>query len=198
MDEELNRKFETAVWIARSLFERNRVTGSTSNISFLHRGHIFISGGGTCFGTLKPEEFAEAGFDGIVYSSRKPSKELPLHRIVYEQNPEWQAVIHTHSFYSTLWSCLEQEDPEDVIPEYTPYLKMKVGRIGLIPYAKPGSEELFSLFAERAGKSDGYLLKNHGPVIAGRSLMDAFAGIEELEESARTAWFLRGENAARL
>lgn len=60
-----------------------------------------------------------------------------------------EAVIHTHSFYSTLWSCLKHENEKDIMPEYTPYLKMKIGTIGLIPYAKPGSTELFTYFAER-------------------------------------------------
>ena len=39
--------------------------------------------------------------------------------------------------------------------------------------------------------SDGYLLKQHGAVVPGKSLMDAFFCLEELEESARIAWMLR-------
>ena len=35
-----------------------------------------------------------------------------------------------------------------------------------------------------------FILKQHGPVIGGRSLMDAFYGLEELEESCRVAWTL--------
>ncbi len=79
----------------------------------------------------------------------------------------------------------------DCIPDHTPYLKMKVGTVGLIPYEKPGSEALFAAFRERVGRSDGYLLKNHGPVVGGASIMDAFYCLEELEESARIAWELR-------
>ena len=43
---------------------------------------------------------------------------------------------------------------------------------------------------ERLPLSDAYLLKQHGPVVGGRTLMDAFYGIEELEESAKMAWHL--------
>ena len=46
---------------------------------------------------------------------------------------------------------------------------------------------------ERIMNSDAYLLKQHGPVVAGRTILDAFYGLEELEESAKTAWYLRGE-----
>lgn len=45
---------------------------------------------------------------------------------------------------------------------------------------------------ERIMNSDAYLLKQHGPVVAGRTILDAFYGLEELEESAKTAWYLRG------
>ena len=68
---------------------------------------------------------------------------------------------------------------------------MKVGTVGLIPYAPPGSEELFHYMEEHIEKSDAYLLKQHGPVVAGKTILDAFFGIEELEESSRLAWYLR-------
>jgi ribulose-5-phosphate 4-epimerase/fuculose-1-phosphate aldolase len=72
---------------------------------------------------------------------------------------------------------------------------MRLGTVGLVPYAPPGSKELFALFTEHVKDSDGYLLKNHGPVVGAKDLMSAFACIEELEESARIAWELRHENA---
>ena len=60
----------------------------------------------------------------------------------------------------------------------------------LVPSEKPGSEALFQAFRELVGASDGFLLKNHGPVVPGKSVMDAFFRLEELEESARIAWEL--------
>ena len=58
---------------------------------------------------------------------------------------------------------------------------MKVGKIGLIPYGKPGSDELFASFRDSLDTGDAYILKNHGGIVGGKSLMDAFFGIEELE-----------------
>lgn len=195
MDEILKQKLSDAVWIARSLFERGKTAGSTANLSFRHNGTIYITGSGTCFGTLQEESFAAVSADGAVLSRSRPSKELRLHEILFAKDPAIEAVIHIHSFYATLWSCLQHQNPVDVIPGYTPYLKMKAGTIGLIPYAKPGSQELFDLFAAGVPLSDGYLLQNHGLIVGGASLMDAFFAAEELEESARIAWHLRRENA---
>ena len=90
--------------------------------------------------------------------------------------------------------CIRTRDY--LMPAYTPYWGMKLGKVRLVSYEKPGSEELFSEFSRRTGKENGYLLAHHGPVAGGDSLMDAFFNLEELEESARIAWELRGEGAA--
>ena len=38
MDEILKKKLEDAVWVAHSLFERGKTSGSSANMSFLHNG----------------------------------------------------------------------------------------------------------------------------------------------------------------
>ncbi|MEY8336855.1 class II aldolase/adducin family protein [Lachnospiraceae bacterium 62-35] len=189
----LKEKLDAAIWAAHSLFERGKTSGSSANMSFLHEGKIYITASGTCFGTLAEEDFAVVSMEGEPISLKKASKELTLHRYYYEKSPSIQAVIHTHGPYAVLWSCRHFEREEDVIPCYTPYLDMKVGKIALIPYGKPGSDQLFSAFHERLPKGDAYLLKNHGGIVGGRTIMDAFYGIEELEESAKIACMIEAK-----
>lgn len=190
--ETLEKMLQDAVWVAKALFDRNKVSGSSANLSFRFDNRIYITGSGTCFGRLRADSFSVIDLEGQHLSGIAPSKEVPLHLMLYGKDPAIKAVVHTHSFYSTLWSCLENMDPDNAIPAITPYLRMKVGSIALIPYAKPGSELLFHLVRERLNAGDGFLLRNHGPVICGKNIMDAFYGLEELEESARIAWSLRG------
>lgn len=190
-DPELDRKLEDAVWAAHSLFERGKTSGSSANMSFAHNGHIYVTASGSCFGTLKKDDFSCIDKDGSVISGKKPSKEWPLHTALFEKDPDIGAVIHTHSTYAVLWSFVPASDEKDCIPAHTPYLKMRLGSVGLIPYEKPGSEALFSAFRERVMDSDGFLLKNHGPIVPGKTIMDAFYSLEELEESAHIAWELR-------
>ena len=142
----LEQKMNDAIWIAKELFDRGKATGSSANLSFLHDGHIYITGSGTCFGNLTTESFSEVSFQGQHLAGINPSKELPIHKLYYEKSEEIQAVIHVHSFYATIFSFLDHPDKTDIVPDYTPYLKMKVGTIGLVPYAKPGSNELFGYF----------------------------------------------------
>jgi ribulose-5-phosphate 4-epimerase/fuculose-1-phosphate aldolase len=193
MDEKLLELFDTAAWIGSSLFMRNKTSGSSANMSFLARdGTLFITGSGTCFGKLTVDSFARIGQDGTLRNAVKPSKELPLHQSLYRSAPGLQAVIHTHGPYAVLWSCLEGLDADDAVPVYTPYLRMKLGKIALVPFAPPGSQALFEAFAMRADDRPGYLLAHHGAVVGGATLMDSFYRLEELEESCRIAWEIRG------
>ncbi|MCG5102559.1 class II aldolase/adducin family protein [Oceanobacillus alkalisoli] len=194
----LEQKLQDAIWVGKVLFDRNKATGSSANLSFLHGDKVYITGSGTCFGNLTKDDFSVTDREGNHLSGIKASKELPLHLSLYNKDPGIQAVLHTHSYYSTVWSCLEHENQVDVIPDYTPYLRMKLGTVGMIPYAKPGSPELFKLFEERINDSDGYLLQNHGPVIGDKNIIAAFYVLEELEESARIAIELRKETNAQL
>jgi ribulose-5-phosphate 4-epimerase/fuculose-1-phosphate aldolase len=197
-DRELERKTADALWTAHTLFQRGKATGSTANISFIHDNKMYISATNSSFGRLKEGDFAILGLDGEQQNLVKPSKEYPLHLAMYKNNEAIQAVIHTHSFYATLWSCMPEEKTENRIPQYTPYLKMKLGNVSFIPYASPGSAELFELFGKCLDGRKGYLLKNHGPVIGDKDLLSAFYSLEELEESARLAWELRKEGAEEL
>lgn len=197
MDKTLDKKYDHAIWVAHNLFQRGKASGSVANLSFLHENKIYITATGTCFGTLKPDEFAVMDFDGNQDNELKPSKEWPLHLSVYKAKPDTGAVLHVHSTYSVLWSCLPGLDESDCIPDHTPYLKMKLGTVGLIPYEKPGSQELFNVFDKRVNASDGWLLSHHGPVVPGKNIMEAFFALEELEESAHIAWELRNETITR-
>lgn len=156
-------------------------------MSFLHNGNVYITASGTCFGTLTADDFAVVSMDGESLNGKKASKEFTLHKYYYEKDSKVQAVVHTHGPYAVLWSCRHFEKDSDIIPAYTPYLGMKVGKIGLVPYGKPGSDTLFDAFKNSLPNGDAYLLKNHGGIVGGKTIMDAFFGIEELEESAKIA-----------
>lgn len=189
-------EMQNVLWAAHQLFDRKQTGGTTGNISFVQDGKLHMSAGGCCFGTLTEADFCEMTLEGQVMDGCKPSKEWPIHLMLHRLRGQDGVVIHTHGFYSTLWSCLPCENPEDAIPAYTPYLGMKAGKVRYVPYAAPGSAELFKLFEASLLKgSNAYLLGHHGAIAAASTAMDAFALIEELEESARMAWFLRGTDA---
>ncbi len=196
MAESLQQKLELACWVAKQLFDRRLGPGTTGNLSFLHEKNIYITASGTCFGRLTPADFSRVDRVTLTGEGKKPSKELPLHKTIYDHRKDVEAVIHVHSTYAVLWSCIPHRNETDCVPAYTPYLEMTLGKAGLVPYAKPGSPELFDNFERSVNQSDGWILKNHGPIVGGKDLMKAFACVEELEESCRIAWELHHETHA--
>jgi ribulose-5-phosphate 4-epimerase/fuculose-1-phosphate aldolase len=66
-----------------------------------------------------------------------------------------------------------------------PYYVMKIGRLPLVPYHRPGDPALGAAVRGLAGKHCAVMLANHGPVVSGATLAAAVYAAEELEETAR-------------
>ena len=176
---------------ARLLFDRGKVTGSAANMSIRCGDEMYITRSGSCFGTLTEDDFACIDRKGNTLNGIKPSKEWPLHWMYYDAKPDKNAVIHTHSLYATLWSTLAPENAKDVVPAITPYLQMRIGNIAQIPYAPPGSSELFSLAKQCLPLANGFLMERHGLLVGDKDVANAFYNAEELEYSCQVAWELR-------
>jgi ribulose-5-phosphate 4-epimerase/fuculose-1-phosphate aldolase len=69
---------------------------------------------------------------------------------------------------------------------------MRLGRLPVVPYARPGSAELAAGVAEPAGAHAVLLLANHGSVVAADELDRAVDLAEELEAAARLHFTLLG------
>ncbi len=101
--------------------------------------------------------------------------------------------MHLHSTHAAAVSCLADVHPADVLPALTPYFVMKIGRLPLVPYHRPGDPRLADLIRGVAGRHAAVLLANHGPVVSGASIEDAANAAEELEETAKLFLLLRGQ-----
>jgi 3-dehydro-4-phosphotetronate decarboxylase len=177
---------------ARSLFARGLSPGTSGNISARTEDGFLMSPTGSSFGTLDPVRISKLDRDGHHVDGDPPTKESRLHLAMYDERPDAQAIVHLHSTYAVAVSCLADVDPAEVLPPLTPYYVMRVGRLPLVPYARPADEALVDAVREHARDSHALLLANHGPIVAGTSLDAAASAIEELEETAKLVLLLRG------
>jgi ribulose-5-phosphate 4-epimerase/fuculose-1-phosphate aldolase len=175
----------------RSLFERGFTVGSSGNISVRLGDGYLATPTNSCLGFLDPDRLSRLDAGGNPVGGDKPTKELPLHFAFYEARPTARAVVHLHSTYATALSCLADVDGEDAVPPITPYVVMRVGRVPVIPYTRPGSPDIAPLIRARAPDHPAVLLANHGPVVAGTSLESAVFAAEELEETAKLVLLTR-------
>jgi ribulose-5-phosphate 4-epimerase/fuculose-1-phosphate aldolase len=180
---------------ARSLFERGLTPGSSGNISVrLPDGGLLVTPTDASLGFLDPAALCRLDSSGKAESGLPPTKELPLHAALYDTRGDTAAVVHLHSTHAVALSTLPDLDPENVLPPLTAYSLMRVGRLALVPYFRPGDPAVAEAIRTLAGRHACVLLANHGPVVAGRSLESAVHAIEELEETAKLVLLLRGLN----
>ena len=195
---EVDLRAELVRW-GRSLFERGLTSGSSGNLSVRLADGFLVTPTNACLGFLEADRLAKLGCDGSLLSGDAPTKETFLHLAIYRARPAARAVVHLHSTFATLLSCLSDTDRADAIPPMTPYVHMRVGRVPVLdPFVLPGTAAIAPLIEAAAPDHAGLLLANHGPVVAGVSLEAAVFAIEELEEAARLAVFARGLAVRRL
>jgi len=188
---------EEMVRIADSFFQRGYATGSAGNLSLLlPDGNILATPTGSCLGRLEAQRLSKVTLQNEHLSGDNPSKEVRFHVALYRNNPKCKAVVHLHSTWSTALSCLEGLDPKNVIRPFTPYVVMRMGNIPLVPYYRPGDEQIAHDLAKLAPEYQAFLLANHGPVVCGENLQEAANNMEELEETAKLIFAL-GERPIR-
>jgi len=181
--------------LGASIFARGLTSGSSGNISARLADGWLMTPTNASLGGLDPARLSKLDGAGRLVAGDPPTKESFLHRVMYEERAKTGAVIHLHSTHSVAVSCLAEIDPADVLPPITAYYIMRVGRLPLVPYFKPGDLALAEAVRGFAGKHHAVLLANHGPVVAGSSLAAAQNAIEELEETAKLFLLLRGMKA---
>ena len=177
---------------AMSIFERGLTAGSSGNISLRLDDGWLITPTNSSLGRLDPATLSRLDPEGRHVGGDKPSKEVPLHEAMYAERPSSRAIVHLHSTYAAAVSCMDGLDCESCIPPLTPYFAMKIGRLPLVPYHRPGDRRLADAIRSRACRHCAVLLANHGPVVAGTSLDAAVNAAEELEETAKLFLLLRG------
>lgn len=180
--------------LGRSMFMRGLTFGSSGNLSVRVDDGWLMTPTNVSLGELDPARLAKLDDEGRHLSGDKPTKETFLHLGMYRRRQTARAVVHLHSTHSVAVSCLAEVDPADVLPPITAYYVMRVGRLPLVPYYRPGDPALGPAVEALADRHHAVLLANHGPVVAGDSLEAAVYAMEELEETAKLYLLLRGNS----
>ena len=180
--------------IAASMFARGLTAGSSGNISArIDDGRLLVTPTGSSFGALDPGRLSLFDDEGRLVSGDMPTKEMPLHAAFYEtRGARTGAVVHLHSSHSVAVSLLPDIDPDSVFRPLTAYSVMRLGKVKLLPYFRPGDPAMGDAVRGLAGKRSAVLLAHHGPVVAGKDLEAAAYAMEELEETAKLTLLTQG------
>ncbi len=165
----------------REMVAQGLTWGNAGNLSARIHGETFlVTASGTRLGALTDEDF-------VLYpeshTTRRPSKEVPMHRAVYEVRPEVNVVLHGAPPYSTLLACSDGQPPNNLFVEAMYYLE----RAARVPYHHPGSEELGEAVRGSARHANVLLLQNHGVLVFDESVAEAMVALQALEFACRMA-----------
>jgi 3-dehydro-4-phosphotetronate decarboxylase len=194
-----NKAREEICRVGKSLFERGYAHATAGNISVRLDDGYLITPTDACLGLLDPATLSKMDLNGLQLSGATASKTLALHRAIYQAtqpvDPATACIIHTHSTHCvalSLQKSLPSSAAQELLPALTPYFVMKVGRVPLIDYYRPGSElaakdvaERITHYAALGRPVRAVMLKRLGPNVWHQSPAAAMAVLEELEETAK-------------
>jgi len=168
--------------VGKRAYVHGYVASKDGNISVrVDLKRILISPTGVSKGFIKASDLVLTDMNGNVLSEKKnPSTELPMHLQIYKERNDIQSVCHLHPPYATGFAVAGIPLDQYVLTE----AEITLGKIPLIEYAAPGTEELARKLIPHLKNSEVFLLSNHGALTVGIDVFDAYFNMEVLEHYA--------------
>jgi L-fuculose-phosphate aldolase len=182
--DERERLMAEMIECGQAMLEDGLVKGTAGNISVRHGDEIIITPTSRPYGLITPPDLCIVDIEGNKLSgNRNPSTETPLHTAVYRAT-DARAVIHTHSTFATTIACTE-----DVLPAiHYSIVRFGTHSVRVADYARFGSEELAETTVRGLAGGRAVLLRNHGVLVHGSTLAQAYDYADLLEWLAQLYW----------
>ena len=182
MDEQTARR--EIVNIGRLLYDRSYVVSSDGNVSVrLDDGRIVATPTMMCKGRMTEDSLAITDSSGKPLTDRKPSSELQMHLLIYEERPDVRAVCHAHPPHGTAFAVAGLAIDQPILSEVI----LTLGCVPLAGYGTPSTTEVTEAMRPLVKHHNALLMANHGAVAYGADLWQAFDRLETLEHTARIA-----------
>ncbi len=149
---------------------------------------MLITPSGIPYNQLTPKHIARMSLQHDRYEwkgSYKPSSEWHFHRAILRAKPAMNAVVHTHSMYSSILSIARKNIPA------CHYMIAAFGgnSVRCAQYATFGTAELSANILDAMQDRTACLLANHGMIATGTNLDKAMWAAVELETLAKQYYY---------
>lgn len=179
----LQKERELVVEYGKKMMKNGLTTGTGGNISIFNREQQLaaISPSGIDYYETSADDVVVVNLQGeTVEGSRKPSSELAMHLIFYQNRDDLDALVHTHSPYAKTIASLGWDLPP------VSYLVAYAGpNVRCASYATFGTPELAEAALKGMDGRRAVLLANHGLIAGAHNIETAFTVAEEIEFCAR-------------
>lgn len=164
------------------LLEENLVQGTWGNIAVrCGDKHMLVTPTALDYIMLQPSQMAVVNLeDGEWEGSNKPTSERKMHAALLNAHADVNATIHTHPFYGCVLAAMGKDLP---VPEQ--YRDVLGDTVPCAKAALPGTKKLLKNVTSAIGDSKACFLGNHGVIVMGKDLEDAFKICRALEDACR-------------
>jgi L-fuculose-phosphate aldolase len=189
MDKKLNASREEIAYFMRRLYDQGLTTTSGGNISVrFSEDEILITPSASDKGRMTGAEIGIMDVRGKILSKFKPSIESSMHLKIYAARPDVKAIVHAHPVVASTFAAANAQINCRLLAESYAIL----GKLEYAPYRLMGTEELADVVAKTAKYANCIIMKNHGVLAVGKSLLEAFDRLEVLETCAKMTLISEG------
>ena len=107
-----------------------------------------------------------------------------MHLKIYEHREDVMAICHAHPPYATGFASSGKALDNCLLSE----IVFSLGKVPLIPYGTPGTEDIYNDLIPLLPHYDAFLLANHGVVTIGEDLGSAYHRLESVEHGAKISY----------
>jgi L-fuculose-phosphate aldolase len=179
------------VEVGRRLYARAYTASNDGNISVrLGPDRLLMTPASVSKGFMTADMMVVTDLEGTLVSAapgRKPSSEIQMHLVAYQNRPDVGAVVHAHPPLATGFAVAGIALDRAVLAEVVTTL----GSIPIAEYGTPSTRELAAAVAPYVTSHDGLLLANHGALALGADLFAAYYKMETIEHFARISLVAR-------
>jgi L-fuculose-phosphate aldolase len=173
----------TLAAIARKTASFGFVASYDGNVSLRRPEGIYITATRTLKSDAAPEDICLISLEGkLLEGKRPPSTESEMHLFIYRERADVKAIVHTHPPCTTAFAAARQALDLAVFPEVI----LDLGAVPLANYATPSTNEVAASLKPFITWANAVLLANHGVVVLGADIEEAFYRTEKLEHAAKT------------
>ena len=175
--------------VGKKIYNLGFVAANDGNISVkVGPNEFYCTPTGVSKGYMTPDMIIKVDADGNKIEGKlNPSSEIKMHMRVYKERPDVNAVVHAHPPVATAFTVANVPMDQYILPEAI----LTIGNVPTCAYGTPSTMEIPDSLMPYIQQHDAFLLKNHGALTVGNTLMRACFTMEEVEFNAKINLYAR-------
>lgn len=176
--------------MGRRLWTREYTDGNGGNITIRVGDNLALCTPTLiCKGAMKPGDMCLVDLDGRqLAGTRVRTSEALTHFGIMKRQPAAKSCVHAHPPHATAFAIANVSVPSCLIPEAEVFL----GKIGVAKYQTPGTPANADEVGEIGRDHQAVLMQNHGVIVWGKDVEDAYWKMENIDSYCRTVWIAAG------